>query len=114
MSDARWNDPREYGGYEGSDDRPRVYDERDRDDYDPRDALLHDLDLPRGEERELVIDRDRVYELKGDDSRTLAAVGTFRVVSCPNRISTPTTISSAICATRALSKPSTLAATNAA
>jgi hypothetical protein len=38
------------------------------------------LDLPRGEERELVVDRDRVYELNGDDSRTLAAVGSFRVV----------------------------------
>jgi hypothetical protein len=79
MPDARWNDPREYGARDG-DERPRVYDERDRDDHDPRDALMHDLDLPRGEERELVIDRDRVYELNGEDSRTLAAVGTFRVV----------------------------------
>jgi hypothetical protein len=75
MSDARWGDPREYG-----DRRPRVYDERDRDDHDPRDGLMHDLDLPRGEERELVVDRDRVYELNGEDSRTLAAVGAFRVV----------------------------------
>ena len=41
---------------------------------------MHDLDLPRGEERELAVDRDRVYELNGDDSRTLAALGTFRVV----------------------------------
>ena len=41
---------------------------------------MHDLDLPRGEERELVVDRDRVYELKGEDTRALAAVGTFRVV----------------------------------
>ena len=62
------------------DDRPRVYDERDRDDHDPRDGLMHDLDLPRGEERELVVDRDRVYELDGEDSRTLAAVGAFRIV----------------------------------
>ena len=30
--------------------------------------------------RELVIDRDRVYELNGEDSRTLAALGAFRVV----------------------------------
>jgi hypothetical protein len=80
MSDARWNDPREYGERDRDDDRPRVYDERDRDDHDPRDALVHDLDLPRGDERELVVDRDRVYELNGEDSRTLAAVGTFRVV----------------------------------
>lgn len=41
---------------------------------------MHDLDLPRGEERKLVVDRDRVYELNGEDSRTLAAVATFRVV----------------------------------
>ena len=38
------------------------------------------LILPRGDARELVVDRDRVYELNGEDSRTLAAVGTFRVV----------------------------------
>ena len=32
------------------------------------------------DERELVVDRDRAYELNGEDSRTLAAVGAFRVV----------------------------------
>ena len=80
MSDARWGDPREYGERDRDDGRPRVYDQRDRDDHDPRDGLMHDLDLPRGEERELVVDRDRVYELNGEDSRTLAAVGAFRVV----------------------------------
>ena len=80
MSDARWGDPREYGERDRDDERPRVYDERDRDDCDPRDGLMHDLDLPRGEQRELVVDRDRVYELNGEDGRTLAAVGTFRVV----------------------------------
>jgi hypothetical protein len=53
--------------------RTRVYGDRDRDDHEPRDSLIHDLDLPRGEERELVPGRDRVYELNGDDSRTLAA-----------------------------------------
>ena len=63
MPDARWNDPREYDDPERGDDRPRVYSERDRDDHDPRDSLIHDLDLPRGEERELVVDRDRVDEL---------------------------------------------------
>lgn len=47
---------------------------------DPRERLMRDLDLPRGEERELVTDRARVYELNRDDSRTLAAVGAFRVV----------------------------------
>jgi len=58
---------------------------RDRDDdragYDPRDVFLRDLDLPRGPERELVHDRDRDYTLDGSESRTLAIVGAFRVVS---------------------------------
>jgi hypothetical protein len=80
MSDARWGDPRDDGERGRDDGRPRVYDERGRDDDDPRDGLMHDLDLPRGEKRELVVDRDRVYELNGEDGRTLAAVGTFRVV----------------------------------
>ncbi len=65
---------------EGGDGRARVYEGRDRDDVDPRDGLMYDLDLPRGEERELVVDRDRVYELNGEDCRTLAAVSAFRVV----------------------------------
>jgi hypothetical protein len=55
--DARDRDGREDG-------RARVYDERDRDD-DPREGLMRDLDLPRGEEREMVVVRDRVYELDG-------------------------------------------------
>jgi hypothetical protein len=70
--DARDRDGREDG-------RARVYDERDRDD-DPREGLMRELDLPRGEELELVAVRDRVYELNLEDSRTLAAVGAFRVV----------------------------------
>ncbi len=65
---------------EGGEGRAPVYEGRDRDDLDARDGLMRDLDLPRGEERELVVDRDRVYELNGEDSRTLAAVGAFRVV----------------------------------
>ena len=80
MSDARWGDPREFDardpGYEWS----RVYDPRDRDELDPRDGLMRDLDLPRGDEPELVVYRDRVYELDGEGSRTLAVVGAFRVV----------------------------------
>jgi len=80
MSDARCGDPREYGERDRDDGRPRVYDKCDRDHHDPRDSLMHDLDLPRGEERELVVDRDRVYELNGEDGRALAAVGAFRVV----------------------------------
>jgi hypothetical protein len=75
MSDPRWDD-----ACERDDGRARVYGERDRADHDPRHGLMHDLDLPRGHGREWVIDRDRVYELNGEDSRTLAAVGAFRVV----------------------------------
>jgi hypothetical protein len=83
MFDPR-DDARDCDGRE--DGRGRLYDERDRDD-DPREGLIRDLDLPRGEERELVVHRDRVYELDGDDSRTLAAVGAFRVSlsACPVR-----------------------------
>ncbi len=78
MSDARWSGPREYDARDRGDEWPRVYDPRDRDEHDPRDVLMRDLDLPRGDERELVVDRDRVYELDGEDSRTLAVVGAFR------------------------------------
>ena len=80
MSDARWNDSREYDARHLGDNLPRVYDTRDRNEQDPRDGLMRDLDLPRGDERELVVDRERVYELDGEDSRALAAVGAFRIV----------------------------------
>jgi hypothetical protein len=70
--DARDRDGREDG-------RERVYDARDRDD-DLREGLMRHLDLPRGDERELVVVRDRTHELDGEDSRTLAAIGAFRVV----------------------------------
>ena len=40
-----------------------------------------DLDLPRGRERRPVQERDRVYELTGAESRVLATVGAFRVLS---------------------------------
>ena len=52
--------------------------ERDR---DPRDRFTRNLNLPRGLEREIVRDRDREYTLRGSESRTLATVGAFRVVS---------------------------------
>jgi hypothetical protein len=56
--------------------------ERDHnDESDPRDVFTKDLDLPRGHKRELVLERDRVYEINGAESRMLATVGTFRVVS---------------------------------
>jgi hypothetical protein len=77
---------------------PRSSDGRDRDDFgdrsrggvndrdqagdrDPRDVFTKDLDLPRGRERGPVLERDRVYEINGTESRMLATVGAFRVVS---------------------------------
>jgi hypothetical protein len=84
-----WNryDPR------SSDDRDRGDGNRTRgsrggsgerdpgDDRDPRDVFTRDLDLPRGHERRPVRERDRVYEINGTESRMLATVGAFRVVS---------------------------------
>ena len=46
----------------------------------PRDAFTRHVDLPRGPEREPVRDRDREYTLRGSETRTLATVGSFRVV----------------------------------
>jgi hypothetical protein len=80
MSDSRWSDPREHDIRDPGDEWPRVYDPRDGDDRDLRDALMRDLDLPRSDQRDVVVDRDRIYELDGEDSRTLAAVGAFRIV----------------------------------
>jgi hypothetical protein len=45
------------------------------------DVFARGLDLPRGQARERVLDRARTYELNGDGSRALAAVGAFRVIS---------------------------------
>jgi len=102
---ARDRDGREDG-------RARVYDERDRDD-DPREGLMRDLDLPRGEERELVVVRDRVYELDSEDTRTLAAVGAFRVVP-EHDLDISTTTRSITCATRVSSRQWIWATTNVA
>src|SRR5262245_3866643 len=48
---------------------------------DPRGTFTRNLNLPRGRDREIVRDRDREYALRGSESRTLATVGAFRVVS---------------------------------
>lgn len=76
--DARWlDDPRD------PDDRD-LDAERDRDsrNHDPRDAFVEGLELPRGVERELVQDdRENLYDLNREDSRTLATIGAFRVVA---------------------------------
>jgi hypothetical protein len=67
---------------------PRSDDARDHDrsdprelqPADPRDVFTRDLDLPRGAAREPVEGRDREYTLRGSEVRTLATLGTFRVV----------------------------------
>lgn len=62
---------------------PRDHDSRNRQSRDrdvPRDGLMRDLELPRGEDREIVKARDREYTLRGSETRTLATVGAFRVV----------------------------------
>jgi hypothetical protein len=77
-----------------NDDRSRDHDGRERSligrgsandrhsrEHDPRDMFTKDLDLPRGRERRPVRERDRVYEINGPESRMLATVGAFRVVS---------------------------------
>ena len=42
--------------------------------------LAHNLDLPRGTEREPVECRGREYSLNGDEARALATIGAFRVI----------------------------------
>jgi DNA-binding MarR family transcriptional regulator len=74
------------GGDAGRDITPRERDREPRDVHDdpggdPRDVLVRDLRLPHGQDRELVLGRDRDYILDGSETRTLATVGTFRVVS---------------------------------
>ena len=111
FDDPRWNDdPRDHrdddgrtlgrgpGSNSGRDDHAednlgnrhddsrgleRGRDSRDRDEgLDPREVFSRGLELPRGPDREIVHDaRDREYSLRGSESRTLATVGAFRVVS---------------------------------
>lgn len=99
MYDPRWDDPRDRDddardleihwitlGQVRPDGDPRELDDvrdRDRDprDRDPRDPFVDALDLPRGDDRELVVDGDARYELNGEDSRWLATVGAFRVIA---------------------------------
>ena len=83
----RDDDARELGRGPG-DSRPSVqgsrddarWPERERS-YDPRDVFTRDLGLPRGLEREIVRHRDHEYTLRGSETRALATVGAFRVVS---------------------------------
>lgn len=74
-ADEPSRDPRDDGRRP---ERDREVPERTR---DPNEVFTRHVDLPRGPERERVRDRDRVYTLRGSESRTLATVGAFRVVS---------------------------------
>jgi integrase len=81
-------DGRREDGAEPNDSCSRDEDTRDRDRYpadrdnnDPRDVFVAGLELPCGPEREIVLDGDHRYDLNGDDSRTLATIGAFRVVA---------------------------------
>ena len=73
--DREHDDSRDRG-----DVRDRDRDTRERD-HDPRDVFLEGLELPRGLEREIVMDGDHRYELNRDDGRSLATIGAFRVVA---------------------------------
>jgi len=77
--DPRWGDDRDRDGERtrgnrGGSERPG---ERDA---DARDVFVRQVDLPRDRDRELVRDRNRMYELDGCESRALATIGAFRVV----------------------------------
>jgi hypothetical protein len=104
-------DPRDS---DGRDDDTRWHD-RDRAVTAPasqvRDTFSRDLDLPHGADRELVRDRDREYTLRGTETRTLATLGAFRVVSSRDlrddrdRPLDPAQATCATCASKAWSKP---------
>lgn len=73
----------EKGGHDPRDETrwpERERDQRSRD-TDPREVFTRHLNLPRGLARQPVRDRDREYTLRRSESRTLATVGAFRVVS---------------------------------
>jgi hypothetical protein len=62
--------------------RDRDHDDRERHRDGPsRDVFERHVDLPRGPERQVVHDGRREYTLRGSETRTLATVGAFRVVS---------------------------------
>jgi hypothetical protein len=81
--DSRQSNTNEHGRDPREDAR---WPERDQEPRDrgvaPRDVFTRDLNLPHRHERQIVHDaRDHEYTLRGSESRTLATVGAFRVVS---------------------------------
>src|SRR6267142_4170361 len=83
LDDSRWgDDPRDRADSERGLGRGASNSRnRDRECSNPRDVFTKDVDLPRGRERQPVRELDRVYDIDGDESRALATVGAFRVVS---------------------------------
>src|SRR5689334_18124614 len=79
--DPRWADDRDRSmPVERDRDRPAGRPAGDRHDREEADPFTYRLDLPRGKEREAVVDRERVYELSGRESCALASIGAFRVI----------------------------------
>lgn len=72
-------DPRNCQDLRADRSRSAMNPERDTN-GDSGEVFTRDLDLPKGHGREGVFVRDRVYELRGSEARTLATVGAFRVV----------------------------------
>ena len=79
--DPRWGDARDRGESRdigrGGRGGGQSFDTRSR---DARDVFTQDLDLPRGQERQMVREHNHTYELNGSESRALATAGAFRVV----------------------------------
>jgi hypothetical protein len=68
---------------------------RDRsEDRDPRNVFTTDIDLPRGQDRQPVRERERLYEIDGTESRMLGTIGRFGLY--PKTISTTCATSRAI------------------
>lgn len=83
FDDARWgDDPRDRDDKWRAPDRESRSrsDPRERERTDPRDVFMHDIDLPRGLEREHVYYHGHDYTLRGSETRALTTVGAFGVV----------------------------------
>src|SRR5687768_11701522 len=52
MPDARWNDPLDSGERDRDEERPRMYEDRDHDDHDPRDAGAPHVRSGAGDDRD--------------------------------------------------------------
>jgi DNA-binding MarR family transcriptional regulator len=81
--DPRWDDDRRDVASDGRDlsrGSRGATDPRETEPVGARDVFSRGLKLPRGPERTGVRARDRRYELRGSETRTLSTVGAFRVV----------------------------------